>query len=224
MKYENEFGTIKVLEDSKFKNKTIAVAMSGGADSTLLCYLIANTIQEQDLNITIQPYNGLDLWAPGDGKQIPKIIYYIRNKFPFVTINWPLSVVFDTEGGEAPSKHTYIKPMSIMLEEKIVDYTIHGISMGPPKDVQNSFKMTQGHPEELVRLPGGLYWEELERQEDDLAPYKTVDKRFIIQAYNDHDITDLLDMTASCIVPGGCGNTCWWCQERQWALDEVNKG
>ena len=65
MKYENEFGTIKVLDDSKFKNKTIAVAMSGGADSTLLCYLIANTIQEQDLNITIQPYNGLDLWAPG---------------------------------------------------------------------------------------------------------------------------------------------------------------
>ena len=43
--------------------------MSGGADSTMLCYLLANTIQEQDLNITIQPYNGLDLWAPGDGQQ-----------------------------------------------------------------------------------------------------------------------------------------------------------
>ena len=61
--------------------------------------------------------------------------------------------------------------------------------------------MTQGHPEELVRLPGGLYWEELEKQEDDLAPYKKVDKRFIIQAYADHGVTDLLDMTASCIVP-----------------------
>ena len=97
MEYKNKFGTINLLEDSKFKNKTIAVAMSGGADSTMLCYLLANTIQEQDLNITIQPYNGLDLWAPGDGQQVPKIVYYIRNKFPFVQINWPLSVVFDTD-------------------------------------------------------------------------------------------------------------------------------
>ena len=222
MKYKNKFGTINLLEDSKFKNKTIAVAMSGGADSTMLCYLLANTIQEQDLNITIQPYNGLDLWAPGDGIQIPKIINYIRSKFPNVKINWPLSVVFDTDGGKAPSKHTYIRPMSKMLEEKIVDYTFHGISMGPPEEIQKEFNKTQGHPDGLVRLPGGLYWEELERQEDDLAPYKTIDKRFIIQSYADHGVTDLLDMTASCIVPDpGCSGTCWWCQERQWAVDEV---
>jgi tRNA(Ile)-lysidine synthase TilS/MesJ len=68
MEYKNNFGTINIFEDvDKFKDKTVAVAMSGGADSTMLCYLIANTINEQDLNITIQPYNGLDLWAPGDG-------------------------------------------------------------------------------------------------------------------------------------------------------------
>ena len=53
MKYKNKFGTINLLEDSKFKNKTIAVAMSGGADSTMLCYLLANTIQEQDLNLSL---------------------------------------------------------------------------------------------------------------------------------------------------------------------------
>ena len=225
MIFENKFGKIKIFEDKeKFKGKTVAVAMSGGCDSTLLCYLIAHTINEEDLNITIQPYNGLDLWAPGDGIQIPKIINYIRSKFPNVKINWPLSVVFDTDGGKAPTKHTYIKPFSVMLEEKIVDYTIHGISMGPPEDIQNSFKKTQGHPGDIVRLPGGLYWDELNRQDDDLAPYKTVDKRFMVQAYQDFGINDLLDMTASCIVPDpGCGGTCWWCQEREWAVSSLTK-
>ena len=59
MIYENKFGKIKI-ELENLNNKTIGIAMSGGADSTLLCCLLANTIKEKGLDITIQPYNGYD--------------------------------------------------------------------------------------------------------------------------------------------------------------------
>ena len=62
MLYKNKFGTVHILQDEEFyNNKTIGISMSGGADSTMLCYLLANTIQARNLNIEIQPYNGYDI-------------------------------------------------------------------------------------------------------------------------------------------------------------------
>ena len=49
MIYENKFGKIKI-ELENLNNKTIGIAMSGGADSTLLCCLLANTIKEKGLD------------------------------------------------------------------------------------------------------------------------------------------------------------------------------
>ena len=44
MKYKNKFGTIHVMKNEHlFRGKTLALSMSGGADSTMLCYLLAKT-------------------------------------------------------------------------------------------------------------------------------------------------------------------------------------
>ena len=44
-----------------------------------------------------------------------------------------------------------------------------------------------------------------------------------MQCYKDFDIEGLRELTNSCTVPiGNCGE-CWWCQERAWAISEVNK-
>jgi len=31
----------------------------------------------------------------------------------------------------------------------------------------------------------------------------------------------LNEMTESCTKPGGKCGTCWWCREREWAMEEV---
>ena len=61
MIYENKFGKIKI-ELENLNNKTIGIAMSGGADSTLLCCLLANTIKEKGLDkqVIFVLYNNLD--------------------------------------------------------------------------------------------------------------------------------------------------------------------
>ena len=76
MQYKNRFGSVKIL-DKSFNNQTIGISMSGGADSTMLCYLIANTIDKKSLNIEIQPYNGYDISVPGDSAGLPNIISFI---------------------------------------------------------------------------------------------------------------------------------------------------
>ena len=114
MQYKNTFGKIQVMKNEHlFRGKTLGVSMSGGADSTMLCYLLAKTIKKRDLQITIQPYNGYDIWAPLDSRGIIKIVQYIQSTFPTVDIQWPISTVFDTNGASASEgdKNSYIRPL-----------------------------------------------------------------------------------------------------------------
>lgn len=224
MKYKNKFGTVSILDEiSYFNNKRLAVSMSGGADSTMLCYLIAHTISKKKLNITIQPYTGYDIWAPIDSIGVIKVIEYIRKQFPSVDIQWPIFTVFNTEGAKAPNdKKFYITPLiEKLLKYKVVDIAMNGISMGPPTEAQQLF-LDWEHKADLRRLPGQNLWHEVECAIDRLAPFKYIDKRFIIQCYKDFKIEDFLEITNSCTKPQGNCTKCWWCQERAWALNEVN--
>ena len=216
MYYENRFGSVNILKDKKLNNKTVAISMSGGADSTLLCYMLANTIQEHKLNIQIQPYNGFDISVPGDSAGLPKIIKYIQNKFPNVKLNWPISCVYDTQ--EQDTKNTYIRFLIETLSiYNVVHEIIQAVCLGPPKEIQKSFLGDQ-----YLRRPGYQLWEEVS-QPKNYAPFVGIDKRFIIQCYVDLGIEDLLEITSSCTrAKGNCGE-CWWCQERKWAIDEVKK-
>ena len=224
MQYKNKFGTIQVMEEEDlFKGKTLALSMSGGVDSTMLCYLLAKTSYEQNLEITIQPYNGYDTWAPIDSAGVPNIIKFIRKKFPAVDIQWPVSTVFNTNGRYAPNdKNMYIRPLiEKLVEHNAVDVLMNGISLGPPVEVQETFRNWQDLAVDIRRRPGKRQWHEIERAIKQLSPLKHIDKRFIVQCYKEFDIEKLLKMTNSCTAPqGNCGE-CWWCQEREWAINKV---
>ena len=225
MQYKNTFGKIQVMKNEHlFRGKTLGVSMSGGADSTILCYLLAKTIKKRDLQITIQPYNGYDIWAPLDSRGIIKIVQYIQSTFPTVDIQWPISTVFNTNGALAPNdKNRFIRPLIEKLTEHgVIDIVMNGISMGPPIEIQQTF---QQDPDPSVvdmrRRPGLRQWHEIERAIDSLAPFKNVDKSFIVQCYKEFGIEDLLDKTNSCILPQGNCSECWWCQERELSLIHI---
>ena len=217
MLYKNRFGSVNILEDKKFyNNKTVAISMSGGADSTMLCFLLLNTIQKQDLNITIQPYNGYDISVPSDSAGLPDIIDYLQKQFPNIKLNWPISCVYNTQ--EQDIKNTYIRPLiETLCKHNVVDEVIQAVCLGPPEATQESFI-----GDDYFRRPGYALWEEV-AQPKNHAPFVDVDKRFIIQCYTDFNVQDLLELTNSCTrAIGNCGE-CWWCQERNWAIQEASK-
>lgn len=222
MKYKNRYGEVTVLEPEYFfRNKTLGIAMSGGADSTMLCYMVAKTSYQRNLNVTIQPFNGLDLWAPKDGAGVFKIVKHIRKVFPTVKIEWPVTTVFDTEGSLEDHKNTFIEPFRQKVINRITDEVLPGISSGPPLEIQKTFKTTE--PEQQIkRLPGYKLWNEVENADDYRAPFKNIDKRFILEMYRLWDLVPLLEKTWSCTEPveTPCGG-CWWCQERAWTVRQV---
>ena len=227
MQFQNKYGTIDVLPTAgKLKNKTLGVSMSGGADSTMLCILLAKTIETEELNITLQPFSGHDLWAPLDTAGLPNIITFIKSQFPNVKINWPVSVVFDTQG-VYDGKNIYIGQLkkNMMDTGFINDFLVAG-SRGPELETQLKFTVPvenkdQSNAINIKRIPGYHIWNEVDEANPNLAPFKSVDKRFIVQCYKDFGYEPLLKQTNSCTDPAGNCGECWWCQERSWAINTV---
>ena len=133
---KNRFGEINPLGEVNLqKTKTIGISMSGGADSTMLCYLLAKSISNDKLNISIQPYNGYDIDLPGDSKNIPYIITYIRNKFTDVDLKWPVSVVFSNPEHK-DIKNNFINDLYKKMFYKNFDERVVAITQVPPIEVQ----------------------------------------------------------------------------------------
>lgn len=210
----NNYGKVKILEDKEyFHNKVISLSMSGGADSTLLCYLIAKSIQEKNMNTTIWPYNGYDISLPHDSIKLIKIIEFINNKFPKVDLKYPISVVFDGKGKDI--KNDYLRPLrDTLYKQGAFDIWMVGINQGPPIEIQKkefpSFK----------RLTGYKLGEQLVAPELN-APFVNQDKRFIVQCYKDLGLLNLYHNTCSCTESDPGCNECWFCYERAWAEKEV---
>ena len=221
MIHKNKFGEVDILNKKyNFDNKVIGLSMSGGADSTMLCYLLAKTIQKEKLNIIIQPYTGYDIDIPHDSEKLPNIIEYIRNKFPDIKIRWPIAVTFKSNGKDV--KMNYIEILESKLKEcKVFDVQLVAISQGPPLEVQQNFKTVSG--KNINRIKGYPKYDELNYNIRNL-PFKNIDKRFIVQCYKDFGMLDVLvEMTESCTEFGGKCRKCWWCLEREWAIKEVRK-
>ena len=215
--YKNKFGRVEL----PFNNNVVGLSMSGGADSTMLCYLLAKFLP----NVIIQPINGFDLNAPGDSNKLPKIIEYIRNDFKDVQIKWPLSTVFSNDNNVSV-KQDYLRPLkTTALAYGLCDIMLSGITKGPPIEHQQRFNtfdnMASEYGKNIKRVEGYDLYNEVE----DGGPFSEVDKRFVIQCYKDFDKVDLLSMTDSCVAFNVCNDTskkCWWCCERDWAVREVN--
>jgi hypothetical protein len=138
MIYENKFGKVDILPDPDFwDGHIIGIAMSGGADSLMLCYLVANTIKKLKLNSSIQPYNGYDIHVPHDSNAAVKTLPTLIRKFPTVDIKWPISTVFNSNGED--NKMDYITKLRKALAGATFTRHITGITLGPPYKVQNSW-------------------------------------------------------------------------------------
>ena len=78
--------------------------------------------------------------------------------------------------------------------------------------------LTERIPKPMLVISGSTI---LDRAIEHLSPLKHIDKRFILQCYKEFNIESLLQLTNSCIYPEGNCSECWWCQERNWALNET---
>lgn len=217
------------------KISTVGIWLSGGADSALLCYLLAKQIMRDQLPLQIQPIT-VDYKRPF--KFIAGNVQQQIEKLLSANGIFKEHLVYNPPEGIAWSVQELADQFHKLNEKHVRENTFQllysGITTNPPIDIQENFnwgvladveaKRGHGVPKQKYRH---VVTETADRIYEfyELKPFFDLTKKDIAELYCNLEILDqLFPVTRSCedltTVEGHCGN-CWWCEERQWAFGKL---
>ena len=140
MEYTDKFGQIARLEiPSGVKN--IAVSMSGGADSSLLCYLLAKQIKEQGLDIKIFPVSAVFAVRPWSYDTAARIIKRIETLTGFTNWghHWQFRVSLEDCKSDIAKENRFGDTLSLLFINKVIDHLYSGKTKNPSAEVCDTF-------------------------------------------------------------------------------------
>jgi 7-cyano-7-deazaguanine synthase in queuosine biosynthesis len=217
------------------KIETVGIWLSGGADSSLLCYLLAKKILQESLPLKIQPitvdYKRPFRFIAGD------VVAEIKKSLSANTVfkehlvyNPPADVVWSH--AELTDQFHQLNKKHILENKFQVLYS--GITTNPPIAVQEKFNWGVLVDVEAKRgniIPKNKIRHILKQEHDtvyefyEIKPFFDLTKQDIASIYLSLNIEDtLFPVTRSCedlaSTEGHCG-VCWWCEERLWAFGRL---
>jgi 7-cyano-7-deazaguanine synthase in queuosine biosynthesis len=235
--------SLNIPFDAKWNS--VAISMSGGADSTLLCYLLCNniTIQKAE-HIKIHVISHTRCWKnkPWQQYDSERIYNWMTKKFSNITFERHINFIApDLEYGNIGPCLTdeYGKNVSgdniqqrayaeFICNKHNIDAYYNGVTRNPPVEnfngmIERSIEKNEnnGHLEAMQHMGRWAF-----------HPFRFVDKSEIVKTYLELDLIDLFEITRSCegefeninyetYVKGQLVPTCricFWCQEREWAI------
>lgn len=184
--------------------------MSGGVDSSLVAFLLAKTIVDNNLDTNVIPIVIVEETSPFQEIFSIKVIDFIEHATTFKFNNIE---VFNCSEDE--NKIKKMRDVEDLFREK-VDIIISGTTHYP-KDPHFT---VPGGPDDDRNGVQQTLWDEWI-----YTPFINLDKREIANMYEQYKLTEtLLPLTRSCVsrttdFSTSCGN-CWWCKEREWAFND----
>lgn len=232
MKLSDEYGQYVDFDISE-EYKKVAVSCSGGADSSILLYIVVKYLKDNNRNDTTVSVLTCanDFKHRWNARKAADVINYIIDK-----LEWNQ---FDTH-------YTYYRDFQDFkyfqeVENKLfidnrIDLVIRGLTCNPkqsgPIFIENFENQMIDITSTGLDIRNNIDANNFKKNSTGswYAPFVNVDKRFIKSMYEQNNVMDLFNMTRSCeAVPGKlydiefentpCG-TCWWCLERKWAFGE----
>jgi len=227
---ENEFGVVDFdLDFEKFKR--IGVSFSGGADSTLLFWLLMSVVEKEMPDVEITPLTGVTP-QKGKFKQFTSgaTIDRLRDDFPNATrLRRPRRIIYNRTQDELAEWHEKL------LDDGEFDVILYGLTRNPPIDVMKQHNLIEERIERRDFETGDKeIWKQLGGSSENIyEPFANIDKRWIGQCYRDFDLMlyymntiscerlrDTPDMTHS---EEPCKH-CWWCREKKMAFGMYDGG
>tara|TARA_B110000971_G_scaffold158564_1_gene161951 strand:+ start:5113 stop:5766 length:654 start_codon:yes stop_codon:yes gene_type:complete len=206
--------SIEFWEGDDFeKLKLPAISLSGGADSAMLLYLLA----QQDIDI-IRPYflHRYDLeqfLGPAE-----TVVSFMQTLFPNKIADLELK---DITGREWSIVKTNFEMTEYMEKTYNCDIFLTGSSANPP--------ITALVDDNEKRILERDFTRHTLFKKEDVSgdrlyyrPFSNVNKRFVAELYKQYNLIDtLFPLTLSCIETNNTTHCqdCWWCKERYWAFD-----
>lgn len=204
--------------------KTIGMWMSGGADSSLLAYLLCKKIKDENLDIKFQPLSvrrGRP-WNP----------IYAADVIDFIKHDLDIDFILPHEIYYPPLDDPERVEIKIFWEEDNKNFKdgkfqilYSGITLNPPSDSGVSINKERSRDDDGTEKPvetrNGL--------RHYMNPFFTINKKWEAEVYKDFGLLgNLFPLTRSCegseYDSGNftyhCGK-CWWCEERLWAFGRL---
>lgn len=238
----NKVDELDIPFDSNWTS--IAISVSGGADSALLAYLLCSMANQ---NTVINIISHTRMWRTRPWQQYDSLnVYnYLINKFPNLTFKRHVNfispeleygnigpILTDSYGKKVSGDNIEIRAFAeyVCFQENADAY--YNAVTRNPRNIELG-----GMPERNIEATTDnsqlLIVKHMDRWA--LHPFRFTEKSWVIRQYNRLDIADLLAITRSCegefeninyetYTPGQfvptCGK-CFWCKEREWAIEHA---
>ena len=227
--------------------KNIAVSISGGADSTLLSYLVCDLIEKYKAQTIVHHISHVRMWKTRPWQESDARVIHVEltKRFPNVVfskrhVNFIApdieygnigAIVKDEYGKYVSGDNAQIRAFSeYVCHKENVDAYYNGVTRNPRGIDLGGMKERDIEPNESNK--------HLEMMEHmgrwALHPFRFTEKSWVVKQYRKLGIMDLFDLTRSCegefegidyknyisgdTVPT-CGK-CFWCKEREWAIEQ----
>ena len=231
---------VRIPLDKKWNN--IAISLSGGADSALLAYLICQLAPD---NMLIHFISHTRMWKtrPWQQEDSKRVYEWLDTAFPKIKMTRHTNFIApDIEYGNIGPNLTdeYGKKVSgdNIQQRAYAEFICHKYNI-------DAYYNAVTHNPRLAAF-NGMLERDVERNKDTehleymihmgrvaSHPFRFVDKSWVLKQYKRLDIMELFETTRSCegefegldyttyqvgqTVPT-CGK-CFWCKEREWAID-----
>ena len=190
--------------------KNIGVWLSGGADSSLLAYLLCKKVKEENLNVDVM-MSTVRRNEKHSHYHSMKVIDFIEKDLDY-RVSEHMMHYPDMEDETKFFRETEFE----YFNSGLIDVMYSGINCNPPESEvpQNDERDRDISAEKPTKIwwGGGLM----------MNPFFKLNKREISEVYKQNNLLNtLLPLTRSChsdsVEP--CGE-CWWCKEREWGFGD----
>ncbi len=226
--------------------RNISLALSGGADSALLLYLLCKKILDTKAKVTVHLVCNIRCWKtrPWQKPVRENVVEYFTKRYPEIDFRVHENFV-PPELEHGFSGQQLVDEYGKTVSGDTMELRAWAEYVSFHNNVDAYFNAVTKNPE--VDLEGKLQARDVDVTPENFRlmvmnhlgilavhPFRFLDKSWVIQQYKNLGITRLLDRTRSCEgefegvdyrtykrgdYVSTCGK-CFWCLEREWAIEQ----
>ena len=212
---------------------TIGIWLSGGADSSLLCYMLADKLIRENHNIKILPISVQK--RPGE-MVTAEVLAKIKELLDAEHVFKDHLMYRNPEDWREDAEYRALFKQK--HHEHLIDGRYQCVVSGITCNTSHSEQTQVGQPiiqevevkrgldvvKDLIKYSAMVYEGQV-IEDIEFRPFFNVNKKGIAAKYAELDLLDtLFPVTKSCenrdMLEGHCGE-CWWCLERLWAFGKL---
>jgi|TARA_B110000908_G_scaffold172412_1_gene239637 7-cyano-7-deazaguanine synthase in queuosine biosynthesis len=209
----------------------IGIGMSGGLDSSMLLWLLAHHIDENDLDITIHQWTCIHEEKPWQHIHAAKAIDFVKQAFP--NVKFGEHMIRMTNAKDYIDNGT--KTSWNLVDKHNITALFNGVTVNPTDEIGEPVWKERWKRRATTRDWENRQWWIDNRSADvctkhtEYLPFIHSDKRVILAFYKKYGLyASLGALTRSC--EGWIEETnhftteckgCWWCVEKEWATAEI---